>query len=36
VSAAGCCELIDVTGIEKHIVQAGFTPRQRNQEYALL
>jgi cyclic dehypoxanthinyl futalosine synthase len=36
VSAAGCFELVDVSEIEKHITQAGFTPRQRNQAYALL
>ncbi|MDP6962712.1 MAG: cyclic dehypoxanthinyl futalosine synthase [Planctomycetota bacterium] len=36
VSAAGCFELVDVSEIEKRIVNAGFTPRRRNQAYSLL
>jgi cyclic dehypoxanthinyl futalosine synthase len=36
VSAAGCFELVDLDRIERHIREAGFVPRQRNQAYDII
>jgi len=36
VSSAGCAQLIELSGIEKEIVAAGFQPSQRNQAYDLI
>ncbi len=36
VSAAGCFELVEIKNIERHIREAGFVPRQRNQAYQII